>query len=120
MRSNPGLGTNGIIADAKEGRIPTSASTGQRGAHDGALAKKEARYKRQNVIRKKVRRKLSERQLLDWVCTLLLIYLYFFFLHIHSCTLHSTKYVKTQQLPEGSTMAASAPHLSKGRGKHER
>lgn len=46
MGSKPGLGTNGIIADAwqvEEGRIPASAGTGQRGAHDGALVKKEAR-----------------------------------------------------------------------------
>jgi hypothetical protein len=37
-----------------EGRMPTSAGTGQRGADDGALVKKEAfRYKRQDVNRKK-------------------------------------------------------------------
>ena len=43
MGSKPGLGTNGIIAVVEEGRMPGSAGTGQRGAHDGALVKKEAR-----------------------------------------------------------------------------
>jgi len=66
----------------KTGKIPASAETGQRGAHDGALVKKEARQ--------------------GWVArqaNLGNMYtpsdlLYFFFLHIHR-TFHSTKYVKT-------------------------
>jgi len=41
MRSKPGWGTDGTIADT--GRwVPASAGAGQRGARDGALVKKEA------------------------------------------------------------------------------
>jgi hypothetical protein len=46
---------------------------------------------------------------------------YFFFLHIHvRSTLLVPSTSKHTPLPEGSTMAAPAPHLSKGKGKHER
>lgn len=48
---------------------------------------------------------------------LLCISSFYTFIHVRS-TLPSTS--KHTLLPEGSTMAASAPHLSKGKGKHEK
>ena len=67
------------------GKILASAVTGQRGADDGALVKKEAcRYKRGKTLSRKgsVARFASN----NGVCTLPCHFL--LFLHIHSCTLH--------------------------------
>jgi hypothetical protein len=87
--------------------MAASAGTGQRGAHDGALVKKEAKGRTLSGKRKgpsQAKREVSG------------MYtpfhsLYFFFLHIHvRSTLPSTS-----KHTEGSTMAAPGPHLSKGK-----
>jgi hypothetical protein len=107
--------------------MPASAGTGQRGAHDGALVKKEARgsYAVMAVRypeKERVRRKLSERHALQlgmytpshsFVISSFYTFMYAPLLLVPSTSKHTP-------LPEGSTMAAPAPHLSKGKGKHER
>jgi hypothetical protein len=119
MRSNLGLGTNGIIADTrKEGSLPRLAPA--------SVARATERLPRRKTL-EEAKRYPDKGSVASIGCNgyvQLLLICFVFLLSTHSfmyAPLYK-KYVKTQQLPEGSTMAASAPHLSKGKGKgkHQR
>ena len=85
---------------------------GERGAHDGALVKKEE-------LTKSEKRGLASHAIAGYG------YVYsfsftLFVLHIH--VIYASLYQvrqNTQHHPEGSTMAAPVPHLTKAKGKHD-